>query len=308
MNSSITNYEQLIYQLCQKDLSLVVMTAENRAAIRNIPEKLGERFVDVGICEMTLAGAAAGMALRGKKPIIHALAMFLTGRAFEFVRTDIGYPKLPVKLVGYIPGILSTANGATHQAVDDVGLMTGIPGMNVFAPADIDDLLICLPQIIESDEPYYIRYTDNPKIINHKMQFEIGKAEQIKDGINVTIFSYGPMLKQGLIASKKLEELGISVRLFNLRTVKPIDTEAILNAALETQLIVTLEDHFESTGMYSIVCRILNSNRLFCPVLPMGLKDKYFKPAHNIDDILLHEGLAGSLIANRIYDEFKRSK
>ncbi len=308
MISEITTYEQLLYHMCQEEQSLVVMTAENRAAIRNIPEKLNERFIDVGICEMTLVGAAAGMALRGKKPIVHALAMFLTGRAFEFIRTDIGYPKLPVKLVGYIPGILSTANGATHQAIDDVGLMSGIPGINVFAPSDIEDLLICLPQIIESDEPYYIRYVDNPKIVNHKSQFDIGKAELIKDGINVTILSYGPMLKQALLASKKLEELGLSVRLYNLRTVKPIDTEAIMNASLETQLIVTIEDHLESTGLYSIVCRLLNRNKLFCPVLPMGLKDKYFKPALNIDDIVFHEGLAGSLIANKIYDEFKRSR
>jgi transketolase len=308
MINDVTTYEQLIYQMCQKVASLVVMTAENRAAIRNIADKLNERFIDVGICEMTLAGAATGLALRGKKPIIHALAMFLTGRAFEFIRTDIGYPKLPVKLIGYIPGILSTANGATHQAIDDVGLMSGIPGMNVFAPADIEDLLICLPQIIESDEPYYVRYVENPKIVNHKRQYDIGKAELIKDGINVTILCYGPMLKQGLLASKKLEELGLSVRLYNLRTVKPIDTDAILNAAIETQLIVTLEDHFESTGLYSIVCSLLNRNRIFSPVLPMGLKDKYFKPAVNIDEILYHEGLAGSLVANKIYDEFKRSR
>jgi len=308
MMEDVTTYEQLIYEMCQQDPSLVVMTAENRAAIRNIPEKLNERFIDVGISEMTLAGAAAGLALRGKKPIIHALAMFLTARAFEFIRTDIGYPKLPVKLVGYIPGILSTANGATHQAIDDVGLMSGIPGMNVFAPSDIEDLLICLPKIIESDEPYYIRYSDIPKIVNHNKEFDIGKAELIKDGINATILTYGPMLKQGVLAAKKLDELGLSIRLYNMRTIKPLNTEIILKAAVETQLIVTLEDHFESTGLYSIVCNLLNRHRIFCPVLPIGFKDKYFKPAYSTDDIVFHEGLAGNLVANKIYDEFKRNR
>jgi transketolase len=303
-----SSYEEVIYDLCEEDNSIVVMTAENRAAIRNLPSKLNERFVDVGISEMTLSGMAAGLALLGKKPIIHALAMFLTARAYEFNRTDIGYPSLPVKLVGYIPGLLSTANGATHQAIDDIGLMVNIPNMNVFAPADLNDMLICLPKIISSDEPWYIRYTDIPKIVNHTEDFSIGDAELIRDGINVTILTYGVLLNQAIIAGKRLQELGLSARIYNLRTIKPIDSDAIIKAAGETQLIVTLEDHFISNGIYSIVCSMLNMNRCNCPVLPFGFNGKFFKPALNIDDIINHESLSGVMVANRIYEEFKRSK
>src|SRR5262249_56995043 len=103
------------------------MTVENRAAIRNLPKELGERFIDVGICEQTLIGAASGLALRGRIPVVHALASFLTLRAFEFIRTDIGIPGLPVKLIGALPGLLSESNGPTHQSLEDIALMRTVP-------------------------------------------------------------------------------------------------------------------------------------------------------------------------------------
>src|ERR1700744_6519287 len=113
------SYEELLTQTALNDENIVVMTAENRALVRNLPNILGKRFIDTGITEQTLVGAAAGLALRGRKPIIHALAAFLTMRAFEFVRTDAGIPDLPLKLSGFIPGLLSDGNGPTHQAIED---------------------------------------------------------------------------------------------------------------------------------------------------------------------------------------------
>src|SRR5207245_579692 len=140
------------------DPRVVVMTAENRAAIRALPEKLGARFIDVGICEQTMVGAAAGLALRGRVPVVHALATFLTMRAFEFIRTDVGIGRLPVKLVGGVPGFLSDANGPTHQAIEDVALMRGIPGMEIVCPTDEEELAAALPEILQSPRPAYIRY------------------------------------------------------------------------------------------------------------------------------------------------------
>src|SRR5215467_4668113 len=122
-------YEETLEKICAVNENVVVMTAENRAAIRNLPPKLGPRFIDVGIAEQTMIGAAAGLALRGRIPVVHALATFLTLRAFEFVRTDVGIGHLPVKLVGGVPGFLSEANGPTHQAIDDIAVMRAIPGM-----------------------------------------------------------------------------------------------------------------------------------------------------------------------------------
>src|ERR1700754_69681 len=121
------SYEELLTETALADERFIVMTAENRALVRNIPGKLGNRFIDTGITEQTMIGAAAGLALRGRVPVVHALASFLTMRAFEFVRTDAGIPNLPVKLSSFIPGFLSDGNGPTHQAVEDISIMRGIP-------------------------------------------------------------------------------------------------------------------------------------------------------------------------------------
>src|SRR6187402_1155217 len=137
-------YEELLAEIALTDERFIVMTAENRALVRNIPGKLGSRFIDTGITEQTMIGAAAGLALRGRIPVVHALASFLSMRAFEFVRTDAGIPCLPVKLSSFIPGFLSDGNGPTHQAIEDISLMRGIPGMQVFAPADNEDMILML--------------------------------------------------------------------------------------------------------------------------------------------------------------------
>src|SRR5262245_32449657 len=152
------SYQTLLADLALNDERLVVLTAENRAAIRGLPDLLGARFLDTGITEQTMVGMAAGLALRVRIPVVHAPATFLTLRAFEFIRTDVGIGRLPVKLVGYVPGILSEANGPTHQALEDVALMRGIPGMGVFSPADLEDLLLGLPAVLAHPDPFYIRY------------------------------------------------------------------------------------------------------------------------------------------------------
>jgi transketolase len=127
-------YEELLLELIKKDDRYVVMTSENRASFRNLPPKIKNNFVDTGITEQTQIGMAAGLALRGRIPIVHALATFLTMRAFEFIRTDVGLGNLPVKIVGAVPGFLSDGNGPTHQAVEDVSLMRGIPNVIFFVP------------------------------------------------------------------------------------------------------------------------------------------------------------------------------
>src|SRR5262249_39992419 len=142
-------YEDALGRLAAGRDDVVVLTAENRAAIGSLARTLGPRFVDFGIAEQTMVAAAAGLALRGRPPVVHALASFLTMRAFEFIRTDVGVPGLPVKLVGYVPGLLSEANGPTHQAIEDVALMRAIPGMRIFCPSDIEELVGALPSIVE---------------------------------------------------------------------------------------------------------------------------------------------------------------
>ncbi|MCL2451153.1 MAG: transketolase, partial [Polyangiaceae bacterium] len=164
-------YEDRLVSLAETDPRIVVMTAENRAAIRNLPARLGARFVDVGICEQTMIGAAAGLALRGRIPVCHALATFLTLRAFEFIRTDVGIARLPVKLVGAVPGFLSDGNGPTHQAIEDVALMRSIPHMQIVCPADEVELVAALPHVVASPDPCYVRYNAMPAAAPHTAPF-----------------------------------------------------------------------------------------------------------------------------------------
>lgn len=292
-------YEDTLREIVYRNERVMVLTAENRAAIRNLSTELNGRFIDTGITEQTLVGVSAGLALRGRIPVAHALAAFLTMRAFEFVRTDVGIAGLPVKLVGGVAGFLSEANGPTHQAVEDVALMRGIPPMQVFCPADEQDLIIGLPYVLDSPDPVYIRHTALAPIVEHDPNFEIGRAEQIAEGNDVTILTYGLLLKQASQARDILQQQGLSVRLLNMRMLKPVDDEAILTAATETRLLVTLEDHFLTGGLYSIVCELLVQHQLQRPVLPLALNQHWFKPAL-LDDVLAYEGFTGADIAGRI--------
>lgn len=296
-------YEDVLYDLMQQDDRFIVMTAENRAAIRHLPQKLNGRFIDVGIAEQTMIGMAAGLALRGRIPIVHALACFLTMRAFEFIRTDVGIANLPVKLVGGVPGFLSDANGPTHQALEDVALMRGIPPMDIFCPADEQDMLLGLPAVLKSERPFYIRFNNLPPVVNHQTYFEIGRAEQIADGKDVTILVYGALFAQAYEARQILHAKGISARLLNLRTVKPLDETAVLKAAQETNLLITVEDHFRTGGLYSIVSELLIGHGVSAPVLSIALEDRWFTPAL-LPAVLAHEGFTGPQIAERIQDRW----
>ncbi len=257
------SYESTLAELAEEDDRVIVMTAENRAAIRSLPASLGARFVDVGICEQTMIGMAAGLALRGRIPVVHALAAFLTMRAFEFIRTDVGIGRLPVKLVGGVPGFLSEANGPTHQAIEDISLMRGIPGMQVVCPADEEELLLALPKIVASPQPCYVRYNAQKPVVSH-----------------------------GLV---------------NLRSLKPIDENVIVDAATSTGLVVTLEDHFVTGALYSITSEVLVRRGIRAVVAPLALEERWFRPGL-LDDVLRHEGFSADKIADRVLQLVKRRR
>ena len=296
-------YEEILRYCALADERIIVMTAENRAAIRNLPTQLGERFIDVGIAEQTMIGAAAGLALRGRIPIVHALATFLTLRAFEFVRTDVGIGRLPVKLVGGVPGFLSDGNGPTHQAIEDVSLMRGIPHMQVFAPANMDDLAETLPKILASPEPCYIRYPAATPIqygaTTTNRKFGIGKSNWVKNGSDVVILTYGLLLREAIIAHDILEAEGISTGIIDIRWLKPFDEETVLEAIANAGLVVTLEDHFLTGGLYSILSELLVKRGTMARVMPIALEERWFKPAL-LPDLLQYEGFTGSQIADKI--------
>ncbi len=294
------SYEKLIPEIALQNDRHIIMTAENRALIKNIPQhqELKKRFVDTGITEQCMIGMAAGFALRGRTPIVHALAAFLTMRAYEFIRTDVGIAGLPVKLSGFIPGFLSDGNGPTHQAIEDVAIMRGIPGMQVFCPADEEDLLLALPHIWSSPYPSYVRINTAQAVISHSKDFTIGKAEVISEGKDITFLVYGMLFANVWKAKEILEQKGYSVGLVNMRSLKPVDEEIIKQVTQNSELVVAVEDHFQTGGLYSIIAEVLLKNRLTANVHSLSLKDKWFRPGR-LNDVLEYEGFSPEKIATR---------
>jgi transketolase len=295
---TMPSYESVLASAAAADPRIVVMTAENRAPIRNLPAKLGPRFVDVGICEQTMIGMAAGLALRGRVPVVHALATFLTLRAFEFIRTDVGIAGLPVKLVGTVPGFLSEANGPTHQAIEDVALMRGIPGMDVVCPADEEELAQVLPEVLRSPRPTYLRHVATKARFRHQ-DYRPGQAELVTDGRDVTLLSYGFLVGETAAAAELLRQDGIQARVLNLRSLVPLDDAAVLRAASETPLLVTVEDHFATGGLFTAVAELLVRAGVPVPVHRLALEGRWFRPAL-LADVLEIEGFTAAHIAARV--------
>ncbi|HWZ27159.1 MAG TPA: transketolase C-terminal domain-containing protein [Gemmatimonadales bacterium] len=293
-------YETVLLEAARADPRLIVVTAENRAAIRGLPAALGPRFIDTGITEQTMIGMAAGLALRGRIPVVHALATFLTMRAFEFIRTDVGIPGLPVKLVGAVPGVLSEANGPTHQALEDVALMRGIPSVRVFCPADLEDLLAGLPAVLADPHPWYIRYCDRPAVTSHG-PFELGRAEVFHAGgrDDVALLVSGALFREAWEAAARLRQQGCAVRVLNVRTVKPLDAPAVIDAARHAAMLVTVEDHFEIGGLYSAVAELLVRGGVSARVLPISCGDRWFTPSL-LPDVLVDAGFTPDAICDRV--------
>ena len=291
-------YEEHIREYALANEHVVVMTAENRALIRNLPPILGPRLIDTGITEQTMIGAAAGLALRGRKPIVHALGAFLTMRAFEFVRTDVGIPGLPVKMSSFVPGFLSDGNGPTHQAIEDIALMRGIPGMQVFSPADNEDMLLMLQAIWDSPQPAYMRVNTRPGVVQHQ-PFEMGKAETLFPGSDVALLCHGMLLEQVVEARLLLQQHGLSVSILNMRSLVPFDAEAVLDLAQKGIPMVSIEDHFQTGGLYSILAETFLGAGIAAKVLPIALNQKWFKPGL-LSEVLRHEGFSPEQLAGRV--------
>jgi transketolase len=292
-------YETVLRGLAETDERVMVLTAENRAAIRNLPTPLGPRFVDVGICEQTMIGMCAGLALRGRRPVAHALATFLTLRAFEFIRDDLGIPGLGAVLVGGVPGFLSEANGATHQAIDDVALMRTIPNVRVVCPADEHELAEALPALLAEGAPVYVRHIGLMPSFARKKSFAFGQGEVLSDGEDVGILSYGLMTREVMIAAGILGSAGLSVRVVHLPSVKPLDEALVTSTLARCRLTFTVEDHLVSGGLFSIVAELMARRGLTAKVVPFALEERWFVPTL-LAKVLEHEGFSGERLAARM--------
>ena len=277
------SYGNALAELGASYKDLIVLDADLAGATKTsvFKKAFPERHIDCGIAESNMTGIAAGLATTGKIPFISSFAMFAAGRNFEQVRNSIGYPHLNVKIGATHAGITVGEDGASHQCLEDLSLMRTIPGMTVIVPSDDIEAKAAVKAALDYVGPVYLRFgrAAVPVFNDYEgYKFEIGKAQVLKEGTDVSLIANGVMVAETLIAAEKLEADGISCEVINMATIKPIDKDAILKTAAKTGKVITLEEHSIIGGLGSAVAEVL-SEELPTKMKRIGVNDVFGQSA-----------------------------
>lgn len=298
------SYGEKLSELAKKDKRIVVLDADLAEATKTSITKKNtpSQHFDCGIAEGNMVVVAAGMATEDLIPFVSSFAMFLAGRAYEQIRNSIGYPHLNVKIAATHAGITVGEDGASHQCNEDIGLMRMIPGMTVLCPSDDIEARECVKVASKYIGPVYLRFSRFASPVVHKegYKFEIGKGELIKDGTDITLISTGIVLNDVIEASKRLEEKGISTKVVNMCSIKPIDEELVKECA-KCGKIATIEEHSTIGGLGDAVLSVLASNPV--PTLKIGVNDVFGHSA-SAQELLHEHGLDAEGIYNKIISTF----
>ncbi len=273
------SYGNALVELGKEHDNLVVLDADLAGATKTgtFKKAFPERHIDCGIAESNMMGIAAGLATTGKVPFASTFAMFAAGRAYEQVRNSIGYPHLNVKIGATHAGISVGEDGATHQCNEDMALMRTIPGMTVVCPSDDVEAKAAVKAAYEHEGPVYLRFgrLAVPVINNNPdYKFELGKGVLLREGTDVTLIATGLCVNSALEAAEMLTKDGVSARVVNIHTIKPLDVELVVESAKATGKVVTVEEHSIVGGLGGAVCEALAENAP-TPVLRIGVKDVF---------------------------------
>ena len=295
-------YGKALSQLTKENKNIIVLDADLSKSTKTCDVKASspESFYNMGIAEANMVGVAAGLASTGKIVFASSFAMFLAGRAFEQIRNSVAYTNLNVKLCATHSGISVGEDGASHQAIEDLALMRSIPNMKVFSPCDEKETEEIIRYVANCDGPCYVRLgrlaVDSVNSSNYK--FEFGKGVTLREGNDCTIITTGSMVQVSLEAQQKLKAEGINVRVINLHTIKPIDTEIILKAAKETGKIVTVEEHNVVGGLGSAVSEVICENHPSL-VKKIGIND-IFGQSGKPEELFKEYGLTSDKIVKTV--------
>lgn len=292
------SYGRTLIELGKEHSNVVVMDADLAGATKTgmFKAQFPDRFFDSGIAEANMVVAAAGMSTMGLVPFVSTFAMFAAGRTFEQVRNSIGYPHLNVKICATHGGLSVGPDGATHQCNEDFGIMRTIPGMTVMSPSDDVEACQMIRAAYDYEGPVYIRLGRFPIPVYHddSYRFEIGKAETVTEGSDVAIIATGIMVYEAMKAAETLKNEGISARVINMATIKPLDTAAVIRAAKECGRIVTVEEHNVQCGLGDAVASVLSEN-IPTPLRKIGVMD-VFGESGTADQVLAKYGLTADNI------------
>ncbi len=274
------SYGETLKDLGYKNENIVVLDADVSTATKTeiFAKEFPDRFFDMGIAEQNMISTAAGLATCGKIPYASSFAVFAVGRAYDQIRNSICYPKLNVKICATHAGITVGEDGATHQMLEDISMMRTLPNMTVISPSDDTQTRWAIEEISKTNGPVYVRLCRlaTPVIYENRDNFQIGKAIQIGNGEDATIFATGVTVSEAIKAQEQLKEQGINVRVVDIHTIKPIDTEMIVKCAKETKRLISVEDHNAIGGLGSAIAEVL-TEKYPCKLERMGIQDTFGK-------------------------------
>lgn len=296
------SYGEALLELGKENKQIVVFDADLATATKTdlFAKEFPERFFEMGIAEQNMFGVAAGMSTCGKIPYVSTFAVFAAGRAYDQVRNSICYPNLNVKICATHAGVTVGEDGATHQMLEDISLMRTLPNMCVISTSDDTQTRWAIKEIAKINGPVYLRLCrlDTPVIYDENQNFEIGKAEQIGNGTDATIFATGVTVSEAIKAKVKLEQEGINIRVIDMHTIKPIDEEMIVKCANETNRLISVEDHNIIGGLGSAIAEVLTSK---CPkkLERLGIHDRFGKSG-KAEELMGYFGIDCDAICNAI--------
>lgn len=274
------SYGEALLELGKENEKIVVLDADLSTATKTnlFAKEFPNRFFDMGIAEQNMITTAAGMATCGKIPYASTFAIFAAGRAYDQIRNSICYPKLNVKICATHAGITVGEDGATHQMIEDISLMRTIPNMTVISTSDDLETKWAVREASKINGPVYLRLSRlaTPIIYNENQKFEIGKAIQIGNGTDGTIFATGVTVSEALKAQEQLKQKGIEVRVVDVHTIKPIDKEIIIKCAKETKKLISIEDHNVIGGLGTAISEVL-TDEYPVKLIRLGIKDIFGK-------------------------------
>jgi len=273
------SFSDVLLELARADSRICGVSCDCWGFIAPLAAEFPGRAIEVGIAEQNLIGVAAGLAARGKTPFALGMNPFVTMRCFEQLRTDLGYGDRNVKVIGaYGGGIMYAAWGCTHHAAEEMALPRLIPGMTVVMPADACETEHAVRAAAATDGPFYIALNSGSLPIDtpeEQRSFELGKAVLLRDGDAATVIAVGPVVPEALRAADLLADKGVALRVLNMHTIKPIDADAILRAADETPLLLTIEEHTVIGGLGGAVAEVLADAGAATPLKRLGLQDTF---------------------------------
>jgi transketolase len=287
----------------KKNRDVVALEADLGKSTRSVlfQAEFPERFFEMGIAEQNMVSTAAGLALRGKIPFVHSFAVFAAGRAFDQLRSSVCIPRLNVRVCGSSAGLSDFGDGKTHQSVEDMAIMRALPNMTVLCPADGIETARMVEALVSWKGPAYIRINRNdlPFVTPEAEPYSIGKATMIRDGSDVVVFACGVMVSKALEAAERLAARGVSARVVNVSTIKPIDREAVVGYSRGMKAIVSAEEHTVVGGLGSAVLEALRLER-HAPLEFVGIQDLFGTSAAGYDELLEHYGLSSAAIEKAV--------